>query len=98
MKKTFMGLGIKTENIKEFENVNWEKFNQILNDLNYEAWMNFKRKNKMCLIFSYSGHGGMNSGMTEAVLNKEPGTKNSTFAIEAKLRKLAEVEGLFVIG
>ena len=63
-----------------------------------DAWINFSQKKKMCYVFNYSGHGGMNAGMTEAVLNKEPGTTNSTFPIEAKLRKLAEVEGLFVIG
>ena len=62
------------------------------------AWKYFSKNKKTCFVFCYSGHGGINSGYTEAVLNKEPGTLNSTFPIEAKLRKLAEVKGSFVIG
>ena len=62
------------------------------------AWINLSQNKKTCFVFYYSGHGGIHSGYTEAVLNKEPSTRNSTFPIEAKLRKLAEVKGLFVIG
>ena len=72
-KKAFRGLGIKEENIKEYQDVDWDSFDTIMNDMFMPAWMNSKTK-KTCFFFSYSGHGGMNDGMTEAVLNKKPGT------------------------
>ena len=61
-----------------------------MNEMFMPAFLTRKTK-KTCFFFNYSGHGGMHEGMTEAVLNKKPGTTNSTYPVEYKLRLLAEV-------
>ena len=46
------------------------------------ALKNRNTTKKTSYFFNYSGHGGMHEGMTEAVLDKKPGTSNSTFPVE----------------
>ena len=105
VKRGVEGLGARTSDIIIDENIDFNKFKEIIHDMRNEISDNWRNGEKKTLIFIYyAGHGVMTKGMTHAVCNGgfdkqgRPTTSKAFYPLENSLRSLGTERGGYVIG
>lgn len=100
MKNAYIGFikqGVKHENIRIVLNPSHDELNSIFKEMQKQLRANAKNGEKTLIQVYFAGHGHIQDGLTNVLLNSS-NPKKVTFNLEARLRTLATIEGSYVIG